>query len=118
RAATTPIASTRARSPSSNATIDPSAPSPDPAAIPPSVEPLTKAATVTPHRRPRARSPSGVMLPSIDAPQGDHVERIAPTSARATPARTAGSADTLTCPVRDERVVLDRVAEQRAHLLP
>src|SRR5947209_7975845 len=41
----------------------------------------------------RPRSPSGVMLPSIDSPQGDQVERIAPTTARPSPTpRTAASA--------------------------
>jgi len=41
--------------------------------------------TVTDHLEARARSPSGLMLDSIDSPQGDHVERTAATSAMGSP---------------------------------
>ena len=65
-------------------------PASTPTAAPPAVEPSTYHAVVRPHRRRRPRSPSGVMLVSIDSPQGDHVERTAATAATASPAsRTA-----------------------------
>src|SRR2546428_5537895 len=56
------------------------------------------------------------MLPSIDAPQGDHVDRTAPINASATPADTTQSAGTGT--LREGPLVLDRVLEQRTDLLP
>jgi hypothetical protein len=50
------------------------------------VDPMTKAVTVVPHLELRLRSPSGVMLASIDSPQGDHADRMA--AARANPNAT------------------------------
>ena len=51
-------------------------------------EPTAKAPAVRPHRLPRARSPSGLMLASIDSPQGDQDERRPATTARTAPRAT------------------------------
>src|SRR5438067_8002026 len=72
----------------------PTAPSSVPAAPPAAVAASPKAVTVIPHLRPRLRSPSGVMLPSIDSPQGDHSERSPATTASGT--ATASSAGAVT----------------------
>src|SRR5437667_162271 len=52
-------------------------------------DPVTNAATVAVHRCRRPRSPSGVMLPSIDSPQGDQVDRMAARPATARPNPTS-----------------------------
>src|SRR5439155_2880843 len=69
----------------------PAAPSSPPAAAPAAVAPTANHAAVTPHLDRLARSPSGLMLPSIDSPQGDHAERTPATaaSAAARPVRTS-----------------------------
>ncbi len=59
-----------------------------PMVTPPRTEPATKNIAATPNRLFRPRSPSGVMLESIDSPHGDQVDRTAPTTADATPAHT------------------------------
>src|SRR5271165_3207361 len=65
----------------------PSPPASPPTVRPPATEPAKYQATVRPHRVLRARSPSGLMLASIDSPQGDQEERSAATTATASPAR-------------------------------
>ena len=57
------------------------------AAISPTAE--ADAVTVTDQWEWRPRSPSGVMLVSIDSPHGDHAALIAPTIAVAHPSRTS-----------------------------
>ena len=59
----------------------PSAPGAAPISAPPSVAPSANAVTVTAHVEPRPRSPSGVMLASIDSPQGDQAARTAASTA-------------------------------------
>ena len=54
------------------------------------VAPSRNAVTVTAHLDCRPRSPSGVMLASIDSPQGDHADATAPMIALAQP-RTSSS---------------------------
>ena len=51
-----------------------------------------KKATVTGHLDERPRSPSGVMLASIDSPHGDHADLIAATAAIPMPTTTAAAA--------------------------
>src|SRR5205814_3648757 len=85
RATTTSRAVTGVRS----ANEDPRNPRPPPTVTPASVEPRTYAITVTHQRDPRPRSPSGVMLPSIDVPHGDHVDRRPAATASATPTATS-----------------------------
>src|SRR6185312_14116244 len=74
----------------------PAAPRRAPATAPAPVAATAKAVTVIPHRLPRLRSPSGVMLPSIDSPQGDHSERRPATTASGT--ATTSSAGAVTGP--------------------
>src|SRR5437588_10359942 len=71
----TPAATPRRADAGSGPSSIPNAPRTAPAARPPATEPTRYAPAVTPHRLPRARSPSGLMLESIDSPQGDQVER-------------------------------------------
>src|SRR4051812_5241458 len=63
----------------------PRAPSTVPIAAPPAVDATTYAVTVRRQDAPRPRSPSGVMLASIDSPQGDQVARIPAAAATARP---------------------------------
>src|SRR4051794_35805534 len=63
----------------------PRAPSNAPIAAPPAVDATTYAVTVRRQDAPRPRSPSGVMLASIDSPQGDQVARIPAAAATARP---------------------------------
>src|SRR3954447_6535179 len=63
----------------------PSAPSTAPIAAPPVVDATTYAVTVRRQDAPRPRSPSGVMLASIDSPQGDQVARTPAAAATASP---------------------------------
>src|SRR5690348_2261014 len=83
--ATAPTLADRCSTPNTN----PTAPSAAPKAIPPATDPAEYQAAVTPHRLFLARSPSGLMLASIDSPQGDQVDRIAATTASGTPRTTA-----------------------------
>jgi hypothetical protein len=68
---------------------------------------------VTHHRELRARSPSGLMLESIDSPQGDQVARSAATKAIGSPKVTAITVTDMSMLVRVEVVhlvdVLDTV---------
>ena len=52
-----------------------------PRVAPPTTLPATNQDAVAPQRWPRARSASGVMVESMERPQGDQVERAAPTTA-------------------------------------
>src|SRR5438270_126092 len=70
----------------------PSSPASAPTAAAATTEPAAKNATVTPHLDPRARSPSGVMLASIDSPHGDHAERSPATTPAAQPIATGTAA--------------------------
>src|SRR5438067_12136023 len=63
----------------------PRPPAASPVTAPPSVEPMKKNHAATANRLFRPRSPSGVMLESIDSPHGDHVARMAPMTAAAPP---------------------------------
>src|SRR3954451_9758028 len=56
-----------------------------PNSAPAAVDAAVYQSAVVIHRLPRARSPSGWMLESIDSPQGDQVERTAATRATAIP---------------------------------
>src|SRR5207245_1569416 len=78
----------KAAAPRRPGTKDPRRPRAAPRAAPPVVLPARKAPMVIPHLDRRPRSPSGVMLPSIDWPQGDHVDLRAATTARPTPMAT------------------------------
>src|SRR5205823_10431212 len=70
-----------------------------PTAAPVSVDPARKNPAVELHRDPRARSPSGVMLASIDSPHGDHAEYTPANSAHMDPAR-ASATGVVTSPPR------------------
>src|SRR6476661_2000579 len=67
------------------AMVTPSAPAIPPVTAPPAIDPAKYHVTVRVQRLPRARSPNGLMLASIDSPHGDHDERIAATIATTTP---------------------------------
>ncbi|TML35813.1 MAG: hypothetical protein E6G29_07240 [Actinobacteria bacterium] len=70
----------------------PTAPAAAPSAADDRAEPKMKKATVTGHLDERPRSPSGVMLASIDSPHGDHADLIAATAAIPMPTTTAAAA--------------------------
>src|SRR5947208_16567065 len=69
-------------------TVEPIEPPVHPAAAPATVVPPRYQLTVVRQCPPRDRSPSGVMLPSIDSPQGDHADRMPATTASPTPTPT------------------------------
>src|SRR5439155_24495146 len=58
-------------------------PNTDPTTAPEAADATPHAVTVIPHLELRLRSPSGVMLASIDSPHGDHAERMAAVTERA-----------------------------------
>src|ERR1019366_8604951 len=70
---------------------EPTAATAAPAAAPAVTAPIAKAVAVTLHENPRLRSPSGVMLASIDWPQGDHAARTAPRTASRQPTTAKSS---------------------------
>src|SRR3954471_6796220 len=78
-------AATRVHCVSCTCSTMPRAPSAAPIAAPPTVDATTYAVTVLRQDAPRPRSPSGVMLASIDSPQGDQVARMPAAAATARP---------------------------------
>src|SRR6516162_1186775 len=64
----------------------PIAPAAAPMSAPPKVDATRYQPIVRPNRVLRARSPSGLMLASIDSPHGDQDERSPATAATTTPA--------------------------------
>src|SRR5580658_7785360 len=85
------VAAMRAAPPATTADVvagRPSRPAPaarpathNPRVAPPATLPSTNQDAVAAHRWPRARSASGVMVESMERPQGDQVERAAATTA-------------------------------------
>src|SRR4051812_11232356 len=86
----------------------PRAPNTAPITAPPTVDATTYAVTVLRQDAPRPRSPSGVMLASIDSPQGDQVART-PAAADTARPTTRSSAS------RDNGVVRWSVETGMAH---
>src|SRR5919202_6019210 len=89
--AATATAAIRPRSPTSA----PSSPSRSPLVAPAAVAAAKNRIIVVRHFTLRLRSPSGVMLPSIEIPQGDHAASAAPITARRT--APAIASDRLVC---------------------
>src|SRR3954451_12728035 len=106
-------------------TTRPTNPASAPVVIPPSTEPTTKNDAAITNRLFRPRSPSGVMLESIDSSHGDHVALIAPTTAATTPVHTTtsvmspspdtGSGRPARCPRRAARRRPDARRRARLH---
>src|SRR5690349_606200 len=101
-AAATATPSSPVRAGAEIATRPPAAPRAAPRAAPAAPAASANAVTVIPHRLPRLRSPSGVMLPSIDSPQGDHSERSPATIASGTATVSSAGAVTIALAVRPE----------------
>src|SRR2546428_8153920 len=71
--------------PTARVVAEPTHPSTQPTPAPAAVDPARSQATVVAQFAPRDRSPSGVMLPSIDSPQGDQADRTPATRASPNP---------------------------------